>query len=75
MASFKTHLHALAERVATHPSLPIYKLPLYDSEGQLRAWSPISSTQFQSDVDHFAAHLTRKLAADGVAPRSVIGLW
>ena len=75
MASFKTHLHALAERVATQSSLPIFKLPVYDGEGQLRAWAPISSSQFQSDVEHFAAHLTSKLAAEGITPRSVIGLW
>ena len=72
---FKTHLHALAECASVHSSLPIFKLPIYDAEGLLRTWAPISFVQFQSDVEHFAAHLARKLEADGVPLRSVIGLW
>lgn len=75
MVSFKTHLHALAECAELYSSLPILKLPVYDSEGRLRAWSPISYKEFKADVEHFAAHLARKFEADGIAPRSVIGLW
>ena len=74
-ASFKTHLSALADCAAEHPDLPILKLPVYDAEDNLRAWAPISYLQFQEDVNHFAAHLAQKLRADGVAPRSVVGLW
>ncbi|KAH9941837.1 acetyl-CoA synthetase-like protein [Epithele typhae] len=74
-AQLKTHLHALAEAVSSHSDLPIYKLPAYDSEDVLRAWTPISFAQFQADVNHFAAHLARKLSADGVPSRSVVGLW
>ena len=73
--SFKTHLHALAECTSVYSSLPILKLPIYDNDGVLRTWAPISFVQFQSEVEHFAAHLARKLEADGVPPRSVVGLW
>ena len=75
MAAYKTHLQALYDCTATYPSLSIFKLPVYDSEGQLQTWLPISYSQFTSDVEHFAAHLSQKLSADGVAPRSVVGLW
>ncbi|KAI0763479.1 acetyl-CoA synthetase-like protein [Trametes elegans] len=75
MASLRTHLHALAERTQAHPTLPIYKLPIYDKDDNLRAWRPVSSREFQSDVEHFATHLASKLHAQGVPPRSVVGLW
>ncbi|RPD54672.1 acetyl-CoA synthetase-like protein [Lentinus tigrinus ALCF2SS1-7] len=75
MASYKTHLQALYECSAKYSSLPILKLPVYDHEGQLCTWQPISYQQFTSDVEHFAAHLAGRLAADGVPLRSVVGLW
>ncbi|KAI8972831.1 acetyl-CoA synthetase-like protein [Trametes punicea] len=75
MVGLKTHLHALAEGVATFSSLPIFKLPIYDAEGDLRAWQPISYIQFQSHVEHFATHLAHKLQSRGIASRSVVGLW
>ncbi|TFK86848.1 acetyl-CoA synthetase-like protein [Polyporus arcularius HHB13444] len=75
MALYKTHLQALYECSATYSSLPILKLPVYDAEGELRTWQPISYQQFTSDVEYFAAHLACKLSADGIPPRSVIGLW
>lgn len=75
MAALKTHLSALAEHTLAYPSLPILKLPVYDSEGELRVWQPISYRDFQSDVEHFATHLAHKLQAGGIPPRSVVGLW
>ena len=75
MALLKTHLQALEDCAAATPSLPIYKLPVYDSEGSLRAWMPVTYSQFKSDVEHFAAHLAKTLKADGVPPRSVVCLW
>ncbi|TBU34338.1 acetyl-CoA synthetase-like protein [Dichomitus squalens] len=75
MAFLKTHLQALEDCAAANPSLPIFKLPVYDSEGSLRAWMPVSYRQFKSDVEHFAAHLAKTLMADGIPPRSVVGLW
>ncbi|OJT07559.1 hypothetical protein TRAPUB_1582 [Trametes pubescens] len=75
MAALKTHLSALAEHTLAHPSLPILKLPVYDSEGELRVWQPISYREFQSDVEHFATHLAHKLHVGGIPPRSVVGLW
>ncbi|KAI0754380.1 acetyl-CoA synthetase-like protein [Daedaleopsis nitida] len=70
-----THLQALYDFTAIHSTLPILKLPVYDAEGQLLAWQPISYSRFTSDVEHFAAHLSQKLTSDGIAPRSVVGLW
>ncbi|KAI1784535.1 acetyl-CoA synthetase-like protein [Ganoderma leucocontextum] len=75
MAFLKTHLQALEDCTAANPSLPIYKLPVYDNEGSLRIWLSVSFSQFKSDVEHFAAYLSQRLQADGVPPRSVIGLW
>ncbi|KAI9065230.1 acetyl-CoA synthetase-like protein [Trametes sanguinea] len=75
MVALKTHLHALAESVNTYSSLPIFKLPIYDSEDNLRAWMPISYKEFQTHVEHFASIIARELQSKGVAPRSVVGLW
>ncbi|KAI0631271.1 acetyl-CoA synthetase-like protein [Trametes polyzona] len=75
MAALKTHLSALAEHARAHPTLPILKLPVYDSRDELRAWRPVSYSEFQSDVEHFATHLAHKLQAGGILPRSVVGLW
>ncbi len=75
MAFLKTHLQALEDCTAANPSLPIYKLPVYDNEGSLQAWLPVTFSQFKSDVEHFAAYLAQRLQADGVPPRSVVGLW
>ncbi|KAI0370589.1 acetyl-CoA synthetase-like protein [Pilatotrama ljubarskyi] len=75
MPALKTHLSALAEATRVYSSQPILKLPIYDSEGGLRAWCPISYSGFQSEVEHFATHLAHKLQAGGIPPRSVVGLW
>ncbi|KAI0676318.1 acetyl-CoA synthetase-like protein [Trametes maxima] len=75
MVALKTHLHALAEKTLAHPSQPILKLPVYDSQDNLRAWQPVSYAEFQSDIEHFATHLSHKLQSGGIPPRSVVGLW
>ena len=75
MAALKTHLHALADAVAVYSSLPIFKLPVYDNEDNLRAWLPVSFREFQSHVEHFATVLAHRLQSRGILPRSVVGLW
>ncbi|KAI0828701.1 acetyl-CoA synthetase-like protein [Trametes gibbosa] len=75
MTALKTHLTALAEQTLAHPSLPILKLPIYDSQGELRAWRPVSCSEFQADVEHVATHLAHKFQSEGIPQRSVIGLW
>ncbi|KAI0659717.1 acetyl-CoA synthetase-like protein [Cubamyces menziesii] len=75
MAALKTHLHALADAVAVYSSLPIFKLPVYDNEDNLRAWLPVSFREFQSHVEHFATVLAHRLQSRGIPPRSVVGLW
>ncbi|KAH9899171.1 acetyl-CoA synthetase-like protein [Cubamyces lactineus] len=75
MAALKTHLHALAEAASTYSSLPIFKLPVYDNEDNLRAWLPVSFLEFQSHVEHFATVLAHRLQSQGILPRSVVGLW
>lgn len=76
MASYRTHITILAEIVSKHPSSPAFRTPIVDPKtGSVLEWKTISYSQFQSDVELFARYWSRTLSADGIAQRSVVGLW
>lgn len=76
MVLYKTHLTVLEESAAKWPSSPVFQLPVLEEEtGRLRGWKPVTYGQFQADVELFARYWNRSLTADGVPPRSVVGLW
>lgn len=74
-ASFSTHLTVLERSAKQFGDAPAFQLPNLDASGQVSNWTPVSYTRFQVDVEDFARHWLRVLEADGVAPRSVVGLW
>lgn len=76
MSHFRTHLTVLDESAALYPTANAFYIPLVDSESSLiREWQAISYRQFQRDVEHTARFWRKKLTADGVQSRSVIGMW
>ena len=76
MANFKTHLTVLADAAAEHPTTLAFQLPILTPEGdRVQRWQPVTYKEFQSDVEHFANYWNNVLASDGIAPRSVIGVW
>lgn len=74
---YKTHLTLLEETAASVPDLPVFKVPRLetpDSE-EVAAWISISYAQFKTDVETYARYWSRALTANGIATRSVVGLW
>ncbi|OSX61183.1 hypothetical protein POSPLADRAFT_1058111 [Postia placenta MAD-698-R-SB12] len=76
VSSLRTHLTVLAQSAFLYPSAPAFRVPVIDHRtNQIKSWTVISYSQFQSDVELFATYWSRTLAADGLAQRSVVGLW
>ncbi|VDB99778.1 unnamed protein product [Peniophora sp. CBMAI 1063] len=73
--SLPTHLTVLERSAALYKDTSAFQLPVIDPSGQVSNWTPVSYARFQLDVDDFARYWLRVLKADGVAPRSVVGLW
>ncbi|PSR75926.1 hypothetical protein PHLCEN_2v8840 [Hermanssonia centrifuga] len=73
----RTHLAALDATASLYPSRPVFKVPKLASPGsdEIEEWSSISYSQFKSDVDLYAKYWARTLAADGLPPRTTVGLW
>lgn len=73
----RTHLAALDATASLYPSRPVFKVPRLASPGsdEIEEWSSISYSQFKSDVDLYAKYWARTLAADGLPPRTTVGLW
>jgi acyl-CoA synthetase (AMP-forming)/AMP-acid ligase II len=73
---FRTHLSVLESSAAHFSSRPAFKVPLLDAHtGLLSDWTTITYQQFHDDVERSASYWFGKLERDGVASRSVIGLW
>lgn len=76
MPTFKTHLTALEESASLYPSRPAFRVPhLRPQSQEIQEWQEITYSQFLADVEHFAKFWTQRLTADGVPPRSVVGVW
>ena len=54
-----------------------FRVPKLASDGseEVESWTTITYSQFKSDVETYASYWASTLAADGLAPRSVVGLW
>lgn len=74
---YRTHLAVLEETASSYPSYPAFKVPQLASPGSedVVEWSSITYSQFKSDIETYATYWARTLAADGLQPRAVVGLW
>lgn len=76
MSCYKTQLTVLEESAARFGTAPAFKVPLIDSQSkEILRWENISYSQFLSDVEHSARYWSQRLAADGIASRSTVGVW
>ncbi|CAL1695357.1 unnamed protein product [Somion occarium] len=76
MPHFKTHLTVLEQSASLYASSPAFKVPRLNPETQeILEWHSISYSQFLADVELFAKFWTQRFSADGVPPRSVVGVW
>lgn len=76
MPSYRTHITVLQEVASQHPSLPAFRVPQYDPQThRILEWHTVTYSRFAADVELFAKYWTKKLSADGVLPRSVVGVW
>ncbi|EMD35402.1 hypothetical protein CERSUDRAFT_116175 [Gelatoporia subvermispora B] len=73
--SLNTHLTVLASSASRYSSSPAFRTPVLDSDGQVREWSTITYSQFQSDVEVYARYWAHTLKADGIPQRSVVAIW
>ncbi|KZP27584.1 acetyl-CoA synthetase-like protein [Athelia psychrophila] len=63
---------ALADRVASTPDAPVFKLPNLLKPGN---WVDVPYSQFQANIHHMAKFWNAKLTSRGIAMGSVIGVW
>ncbi|KAI0699593.1 acetyl-CoA synthetase-like protein [Cytidiella melzeri] len=74
--SLKTHLQVLEESAENYATRPVFQLPvLSPGSTEVKEWRPVLYSQFKSDVDTHARYWAKVLSADGLPPRSVIGVW
>ena len=73
---YRTHLTVLEQTAARCPHAPAFRVPKVDpANDTVLEWNAVTYRQFWQDVETFARYWTHRLRADGVAPRSVVGLW
>lgn len=74
--SFRTHLTILDDSASVFPDRPAFRVPQTNADGtEVEDWRIITYSQFNSDVALYAQHWARVLSADGLPPRTVVGLW
>ncbi|KAH8102488.1 acetyl-CoA synthetase-like protein [Cristinia sonorae] len=81
--SFRTHLTILNETASAYPDRPVFRVPVLApadngqsaSEEVVEGWKVITYSQFDCNVRSYAKYWYHTLSADGIPPRSVIGLW
>ena len=69
------HLSVLTESSSKFGSAPIFKVPSFMTDGQLRDWVDISYTQFAADVERVGKYWHKTLALRSLRPKVVVGLW
>lgn len=73
---FRTHLTVLDSSASLYSSSPVFKVPRLNlSNGIVQQWHSITYKQFYDAVRVFARHWMRVLKAQGIAQKSVVGLW
>lgn len=76
MLSYRTHITALQQVATQYPDSPAFQVPQYDSSThQILQWHTVTYRRFLADVELFAKYWSHKLSANGVLPRSVVGVW
>lgn len=76
MPSFRTHITILQQVAASHPHATAFQVPEFDAQtNEVSKWHPVSYSRFFDDVELFAKYWTQKLTAQGIPPRSVVGVW
>ena len=76
MLSYRTHITVLQEIATQYPDALAFQVPQYDPHTkQILRWHPIAYSRFLADVELFAKYWSEKLSADGILPRSVVGVW
>lgn len=74
--SYRTHLTVLEDSAASYPDRPVFRVPKTGTDdGEVEDWQVVTYSQFNSCVTLYARHWARILNADGLPPRSVVGLW
>lgn len=67
-----SNFRALAERVASSPDAPVFKLPDALRPG---SWKDVSYSQFQANIHLMAKFWNSKLCSRGIKMGSVVGVW
>lgn len=76
MPSLQSHLSVLEAAASAYSDSPAFRIAQLSASGStVDAWLPISYRDFLSDVELAARFWFKKLSLEGVAPRSVVGLW
>lgn len=76
MLSYRTQITALQQVATQYPDAPAFQVPEYaPSTQQILRWHPVTYRRFLADVELFARYWSEKLTADGIMPRSVVGMW
>ncbi len=75
--SYRTHLTVLEDSAAIYPDRPVFRVPKTSgaNDAEVEDWRIVTYSQFNSGVTLYAQHWARILNADGLPPRSVVGLW
>lgn len=76
MATYKTHISILEQSASDYPTRPVFRVPLVaPGSEKVEEWKVVTYTEFNQGVKRYAKHWSRVLSADGLPPRSVVGLW
>ena len=74
--TIQSHLTILEQSAEKYGSLPAFRLPIVDPDTKaVLQWRSITYQQFLADVERVARYWLRRLTEDGIAHRSVVGLW
>lgn len=74
--TLRSHLSVLENSVSLYGSHSAFRVPRLDKEtSKVQCWDSVTYEEFQRDVELFARHWARILKADGIPPRSVVGMW
>jgi acyl-CoA synthetase (AMP-forming)/AMP-acid ligase II len=72
----RSHLTVLEASAAKYSSLPAFRTPIVDPQtNTITEWRAITYSQFHLDVERVARHWLRRLQAQGLPHRSVVGMW
>lgn len=76
MPTYRTQITVLQQIATEHPDSPAFQVPQYDpSTRQILQWHPVTFSRFLADVELYARYWSAQLTANGVLPRSVVGMW